>query len=116
VVNNSFYDSITTGQTDVGKGTPESTSDMYKWATFGDAGWDPGNVWVIRDGHEYPTLYWQHPYWTGTAGDHLFSTAANWSTGVVPGASEIAIFNGQGTSNATVDSASHTGGLWIGSG
>src|SRR5262249_39878918 len=31
--------------------------------------------------------------WTGATGDHKWSTAGNWSTGVKPGASDTAIFN-----------------------
>ena len=37
--------------------------------------------------------------WTGSAGDGLFTTAGNWSTDSVPGASDVAVF-GLGASNS----------------
>ena len=35
--------------------------------------------------------------WTGAAGDNLWSTAGNWTNNNIPGASDIAIFNGMCT-------------------
>jgi hypothetical protein len=45
--------------------------------------------------------------WTGLAGDHLWSTAGNWTNNTVPGAGDVAIFNGICTGlncNAQIDS------------
>jgi hypothetical protein len=45
--------------------------------------------------------------WTGLAGDHLWSTASNWTNNTVPGATDVAIFNGMCAGvncNAQIDS------------
>ncbi len=39
-VSNSFYDQITTGQDDTGKGSPKTTAEMKDYTTFINAGWD----------------------------------------------------------------------------
>ncbi|PTN31442.1 GLUG motif-containing protein [Desulfonatronum sp. SC1] len=56
---NSFFDSQTTGQSDVGKGTPKTTTEMIQQATFVD--WDFHTVWGIDSGknYGYPYLLWQ---------------------------------------------------------
>ena len=40
--------------------------------------------------------------WTGTAGDGKFNTVGNWSTGAVPGSSDVAVFGLGATSTYTV--------------
>lgn len=46
--------------------------------------------------------------WTGLAGDNLWSTPGNWTNNTVPGASDIAIFNGMCTGlNCNVQSVSN---------
>jgi hypothetical protein len=57
---NSFYDEITSGKNDTGRGIPKSTADMKKQTTF--TGWDFGDVWEIGESVSYPTLQWQQ--WT----------------------------------------------------
>ncbi|MCX5677846.1 MAG: hypothetical protein NTY76_01930, partial [Candidatus Omnitrophica bacterium] len=42
-------------------------------------------------------------YWTNASGDGLWSTAANWSTGAVPQATDSVVFNTASTSNCSVD-------------
>ncbi len=51
--------------------------------------------------------------WTGLGADANFSTAANWSGGVVPGASDIAVFSSGCASfcNATISANPSVGGL-----
>ncbi|MBK7892525.1 MAG: DUF2341 domain-containing protein [Bdellovibrionales bacterium] len=50
--------------------------------------------------------------WTGLAGDGLWSTAGNWTNNTIPGASDIAYFNGSCTNcNATVNSAISVKGI-----
>ena len=51
----SYYDKQTSGQNDLGKGVPRSTSEMKK-ATFYD--WDFNSIWTINEGRSYPTLMW----------------------------------------------------------
>jgi len=73
------------------------TYGVYQESSPGEGDqWDFGNVWVIRNGIEYPTLYWQHHVWLGTGGGNNWSTAANWSKGTVPGANDIVVFNADG--------------------
>ncbi len=53
-VNNSFYDSDTTKQSDTGKGEGKSTTDMQIVSTF--TGWDFSSDWYIAPG-QYPQLW-----------------------------------------------------------
>ncbi len=52
-VTNSYY-SESTGQTDTGKGTLLTDTQMRQRALF--VGWDFTNIWSIEDGVSYPTL------------------------------------------------------------
>ena len=52
----SFYNSTTSGQTDVGKGEPKTTTEMTAASTF--AGWNTQTVWQIQDGVTYPYHQW----------------------------------------------------------
>ncbi|MBI4398003.1 MAG: hypothetical protein HY586_02635, partial [Candidatus Omnitrophica bacterium] len=45
------------------------------------------------------------PTWDGSAGDGLWTTAANWDTGIRPGASDTVTFNNTSTSDSTVNAA-----------
>ncbi|WP_301170449.1 GLUG motif-containing protein [Brevibacillus nitrificans] len=56
-INSSYYDVDTTGQSDTGKGTPLTTSEMKQQASY--SGWDFTNVWHIQEGSGYPTLQWE---------------------------------------------------------
>ncbi|MBK7892526.1 MAG: DUF2341 domain-containing protein [Bdellovibrionales bacterium] len=50
--------------------------------------------------------------WLGTSGDGLWTTAGNWTNNTIPGASDIAYFNGSCTNcNATVNSAISVKGI-----
>ncbi|MFA5930840.1 MAG: GLUG motif-containing protein [archaeon] len=51
-VTNSYYDTITSGQSDVGKGELKSTLQLKTQSTF--VGWDFVNTWTINN--NYPTL------------------------------------------------------------
>ncbi len=57
-VNNSFWDTETTGQSSSAGGTGESTSNMKSSSTFTGAGWDFGSTWAINSGinNGYPYL------------------------------------------------------------
>jgi hypothetical protein len=71
--------------------------------TFGDATADAFNGNVV---------------WSGADGDGKWSNSANWAGGVVPGASDMAVFDTScGTScNATIDTNADVGGVSILSG
>jgi hypothetical protein len=72
-VDNCYYDSETTGQSDVGKGVPKTTAEMKDITTFSNSGWsiasttgyDPDDIktWYIKQiekAKDYPRLYWQY--------------------------------------------------------
>lgn len=52
--NNSYYDTNTSGQSDTGKGTPKTTTQMKQQATF--IGWDFTGTWDIQENVTYPFL------------------------------------------------------------
>jgi hypothetical protein len=71
-VNNSFWDTQTSGQaiSDGGRGTGRTTTEMMSTATFSSAGWDiievsgpdernTAHIWNIVDGVTYPFLSWE---------------------------------------------------------
>jgi len=71
-VHHSFYDVITSGQSDDdGRGVPKYTYKMFTLTTFTDETWDMVNVesketneshiWNIIDGKTYPFLSWEEP-------------------------------------------------------
>ncbi len=51
-VTSCYYDMQTSGQSDSGRGTPQTTSAMQQQVTF--TGWDFNNIWKIREGASYP--------------------------------------------------------------
>lgn len=54
---NSFYDLVTTGQTDDdGRGRPKTTAEMQDQATF--VNWDFDDIWILPAG-DYPRLQWE---------------------------------------------------------
>ena len=46
---NSFYDSQTSGQPDIGKGVPKTTAQLATRSTFENAGWDFIDTWAIDE-------------------------------------------------------------------
>jgi hypothetical protein len=69
-VDNSFWDSQTSGQATSAGGTGKATAEMMDIATFALAGWDviavsgpgernPAHIWNIVNGQTYPFLSWQ---------------------------------------------------------
>ncbi len=53
----SYYNKVTTGQEDTGKGVPKTTVEMMQQSTFET--WDFTNIWNIDEGNSYPYLQWQ---------------------------------------------------------
>ncbi len=51
-----FYDSDTSGCSDVGKGSPRTTAEMMTQTTFRGAGWDLTSAWWMVDGYTRPFL------------------------------------------------------------
>jgi len=64
---------------------PASTIDAYSLAH----NWVSGSAGAV--------------YWTNSSGDNKWSTAANWSTGIVPISTDAVYFSSVSTSNCTVD-------------
>ena len=60
-VQNSYYNTETTGFSGTGKGTPKTTSQMKQQDTFD--GWDFATLWGICEDFSYPFFRWQ---WTGS--------------------------------------------------
>jgi hypothetical protein len=60
-VNNSFWDTETSGQSSSAGGTGKTTSQMKTQSTFSDAGWDFENTWNINGTNNdgYPYLQWE---------------------------------------------------------
>ena len=58
-ITSSYYDTQTSGQTDTGKGTPKTTTEMKTQSTYTD--WDFETVWAIHPklNEGYPYLRWQ---------------------------------------------------------
>ena len=50
---------------------------------------------VINLGHAFAAT----KTWTGTAGDHKFSTGGNWTGGVAPSSGDALVFNGTGVTD-----------------
>jgi hypothetical protein len=69
LVNTCFWDVNTSGMTTSAGGTGLATVQMQMKSTFTDAGWDfvgetingPNDIWMIKEGFDYPRLTWQ-PY------------------------------------------------------
>ncbi len=69
VVNSSFWDIDTSGQTTSAGGTGKTTAEMRTVLTFLTAGWDfvgemangTDDAWRIDEGQDYPRLWWELP-------------------------------------------------------
>ena len=59
IVENSFWDMETTGQSNSDGGMGKSTKDMMIKRTFIKGGWDFDNIWVMIDKNDYPFLRWE---------------------------------------------------------
>ena len=63
----SFWDIQTSAQTTSAGGTGKTTTEMQMASTFLDAGWDfvdetangTEDIWRIREGKDYPRLWWE---------------------------------------------------------
>jgi len=53
-VTGGYYDRMTTGQSDHGRGEPQTTAEMGRESTY--AGWDFSGVWQLDDRTGYPAL------------------------------------------------------------
>ncbi|MCK5833716.1 hypothetical protein KAH81_08610 [bacterium] len=89
-VENSFYDSETSGRSDnTGKGVPKTTLQMKTQSTFTDAGWDFTTIWnmdgITNDGYAFLRVFAPPTFttWTG-ASSTSWCFAGNWVSGVVP--------------------------------
>ena len=74
-ITSSYYDSDTSGLSDTGSGTPQTTKEMKQELTFTD--WDYASpVWYIIERITYPTFTFQGA--VGGARPAYYNPAANW--------------------------------------
>jgi len=90
-VNNSFWDTQTSGQSTSSGGTGKTTAEMKTQSTFLNAGWSP-SIWYMDPGADfndgYPYLAWQNPGGTPlpielssfTASVNKNDVSLNWTT------------------------------------
>lgn len=89
---------------------PEATENLYVDATAVDAEIVLGDTEGQLNITDNDVSNFK---WVGTSGDGLWSTAANWSGGAVPGTTDTAVFDsGCGANcNASIDSSIEVGGI-----
>jgi len=59
IVENSFWDVETSGQSNSNGGIGKTTIEMMMKSTFIDAGWDFETIWEIDESVDYPHLQWE---------------------------------------------------------
>ncbi|MBI5658973.1 MAG: S-layer family protein [Nitrosomonadales bacterium] len=128
VITNSFWDTVTSGQTTSAGGTGLTTAQMKNSANF--TGWDFATVWNIDAGLSYPYLLANeqipHPappaiavFWDGGgAGDWLWTNPLNWNTDSLPGSGDAVTLGAVGTvlltsGNYTINSLVCTAGSFL---
>ena len=114
-VSNSYWDTTTSGTTvGIGTGTLTgatglTTAQAMQQSSY--SGWNFANTWQIVNGATRPTLQAVglncvvSDCWTGAAGDHLWFTNGNWSTGLVPTAGQSVLMNLTGQAPVVVSGA-----------
>ena len=60
LVENSFWDVQTSGQTSSFGGTGKTTAQMQDINTYLSAGWNLNTIWTICNGKGYPRLRWEN--------------------------------------------------------
>jgi len=77
IVTKSYYDSNTSGLSDIGKGIPKNTTEMQTQSTF--VGWDFTNTWVINGlfNYDYPIFQWDAVYYDPVIESPLNNTIFN---------------------------------------
>jgi hypothetical protein len=106
-VNNSFWDTETSGQSSSAAGTGKTTAEMKNVRTFADVAWSAGlssswdfvgdpyddtgtnDYWVMDISYNsgYPFLSWEILTWDGSTSTD-WNTVANWSRDAVPTATD----------------------------
>ncbi|MCF8236118.1 MAG: T9SS type A sorting domain-containing protein [Bacteroidales bacterium] len=98
-VNDSFWDTQTSGQSSSDGGTGKTTAEMQRATTFLDAGWDftlSGDVWAmnqdVNSGYPFLRMQGETPahVWLGTSGTS-WSTIGDWSENSTPGSTNNVI-------------------------
>ncbi|MFZ3019051.1 MAG: MBG domain-containing protein [Gallionella sp.] len=111
VVNNSYWDTDTTGQATSAAGTGKTTAQMKQQASF--SGWDFVNTWRIYEGSSYPVLRAFQQDLTVTASnasktyDGLAYSGGNGVTYSVPGATVAGALSYTGTSQSATNAGSY---------
>ena len=118
VITDSYYDE-STGQSDTGKGTKETTAGMKDRATF--SGWDFDNIWLMDEGTSRPYLYYQAYNWTGSSDASTWTDPGNWTVNLIenygyPYAGVQSVFINSGTDTITIPHDITVGRLKLGQG
>lgn len=118
VVSDSYYDE-STGQSDTGKGTKETTANMRKRATF--SGWDFDNVWLVDEGKSRPYLSYQAYNWTGSSDASTWTDTGNWTVNLMknygyPYTGVQSVFINSGNDSISVPNGITVGRLHLGQG
>ncbi len=118
VITDSYYDE-STGQSDTGKGTKETTAGMKDRATF--SGWDFDNIWLMDEGTSRPYLYYQAYNWTGSSDASTWTDPGNWTVNLIenygyPYAGVQSVFINSGTDTITIPHDITVGRLELGQG
>jgi len=99
-ITNSYYDSETSGQSDIDKGIPKTTIEMKAQATF--LSWDFAEKWKIDEGNTYPAFYLDTP--TTTPSGETFSGSVTVTIGNVD-TDCVAYYTTDGTTPTTDSTA-----------
>jgi hypothetical protein len=99
-VNNSFWDTQTSGQSTSPAGTGKTTSEMTTYSTFSDAGWDFLNTWGMHS-----AVNIGYPYLKGVT--EITGSGSSAPTAVTSAASNISTTSAQvnGAVNSNSDTA-----------
>lgn len=98
-VNNSFWDTQTSGRPTSSGGTGKTTAEMKTQSTFTNAGWNFTNVWLMSPSFNsgYAHLYGFETFtWDGSESSS-WNTAANWDQNIVPSSTDDVIIANAGT-------------------
>ncbi|MCF8334802.1 MAG: T9SS type A sorting domain-containing protein [Bacteroidales bacterium] len=125
-VNNSFWDTETSGQSSSDGGTGKSTVEMQTRSTFTDAGWDfagetangTEEIWSISSSYNtgYPNLDDVNAnFWSGDT-DSDWATGSNWESGSIPTSSNDVRLISNATNNPVINAGAECNDLTVESG
>ncbi len=99
IVENSFWDTETSGKSSSDGGAGKTTNEMQAQSTFTEAGWDFENVWSIsatyNSGYPYLQGVGTNFTWDGSVSTD-WETAGNWDSDAVPTSTDNVIIASSG--------------------